>query len=58
LSDAKDRTARTVRILDLPEGTQEGLLQQALEKITEVKRLEIFTKRNEAKAELATQAVR
>lgn len=42
---------------NLPEGTQEGLLQQALEKIVPVKRLEVFARANEANAELNSQAV-
>jgi hypothetical protein len=41
----------------LPENTQEGLLQQALEKIVPVKRLEIFAASHEAVAELESQAV-
>lgn len=54
---AAERRSRTVRLHNLPEGTQEGLLQQALEKIVPVKRLEVFGRSNEANAELNTQAV-
>ncbi|WVR06547.1 hypothetical protein IAU60_003578 [Kwoniella sp. DSM 27419] len=50
-----DRRSRLVQLSNLPEGTQEGLLQQALEKIVPVKRLELFTKTNEAVAELESQ---
>ncbi|WWC62824.1 uncharacterized protein I303_105422 [Kwoniella dejecticola CBS 10117] len=46
---AKDRL---VTLTNLPENTQEGLLQQALEKVVGVRRLELFTKVNEAVAEL------
>lgn len=46
-----------MRLHNLPEGTQEGLLQQALEKIVPVKRLEVFARSNEANAELNNQAV-
>ena len=54
---AADRRLRTVRLHKLPEGTQEGLLQQALEKIAPVQRVEIFAKAGEAVAELSSQAV-
>ncbi|WVF68817.1 hypothetical protein IAT40_003590 [Kwoniella sp. CBS 6097] len=54
--EAADRRARLVRLANLPENTQEGLLQQALEKIVPVKRLELFTKTREAVAELTSQA--
>lgn len=45
-----DRRAKTVRLHNVPEGTQEGLLQQALEKLVSVKRLEMFAKQHEAVA--------
>lgn len=54
---AAERRSRTVRLHNLPEGTQEGLLQQALEKIVPVKRLEVFARSNEANAELNNQSV-
>lgn len=41
----------------LPAGTQEGLLQQALEKIVKVERVEVFEDKHEAVAELETPAV-
>ena len=53
-----ERRIRTVRLFNLPEATQEGLLQQALEKIVPVVRLELFAKSHEAIAELSSQAVR
>ena len=51
------RRARTIRLHNLPEGTQEGLLQQALEKIVPVRRLEMFARSQEAIAELESEAV-
>lgn len=48
---------RSVRIRNLPTDTQEGLLQQALEKVVPITRVEVFSERNEAVAELATIAV-
>lgn len=58
-SDAalKEKRARTVRLNDLPEGVQEALLQQALEKVVPVRRLELFTKTRHALAELNSEAV-
>ncbi|WVO20839.1 uncharacterized protein IAS62_002139 [Cryptococcus decagattii] len=44
------------QLSNLPEGTQEGLLQQALEKIVPVRRLEMFARSHEALAELESQA--
>ena len=49
--------SRSVRIKGLPEGTQEGLLQQILEKTVPVKRLEVFESKREAVAELSSVAV-
>ena len=49
---------RSVRIKNLPQGTQEGLLQQALEKRASIKRVEVFTETNEAIVELENAAVR
>ncbi|WRT68008.1 uncharacterized protein IL334_004983 [Kwoniella shivajii] len=43
---------RLVRLFNLPENCQEGLLQQELEKIVPVKRLEVFARVHEAVAEL------
>lgn len=54
---AADRRSRTVRLEGLPPTAQEGLLQQALEKLVPVKKLELFTKSNHAIAELENQAV-
>ncbi|WVQ71771.1 hypothetical protein IAR50_001312 [Cryptococcus sp. DSM 104548] len=53
---AAEKRLRSVRLHNLPENTQEGLLQQALEKIVPVKRLELFAKTGEALAELESQA--
>lgn len=52
---AAEKRARQVQLYDLPEGTQEGLLQQELEKIMPVKRLEIFASSKEAVVELESQ---
>lgn len=51
--------SRSVRVRGLPPATQEGLLQQALEKEAEgVKRVEVFMDSCEAVVELETQQVR
>ncbi|GBE83236.1 predicted protein [Sparassis crispa] len=47
---------RSLRIRNLPAGAQEGLLQQALEKHAPIKRVEVFTDRNEADVELKNAA--
>jgi squamous cell carcinoma antigen recognized by T-cells 3 len=48
-----------VRIRNLPDATQEGLLQQALEKCVEgVRRVEVFVETGEAVVELENAAVR
>jgi hypothetical protein len=47
-----------VRVRNLPVGTQEGLLQQVMEKIAKVKRVEVFVDLNEAVVELENAAVR
>jgi hypothetical protein len=47
-----------VRVRNLPAGTQEGLLQQAFEKIAHVKRVEVFVEQKEAVIELENIAVR
>ncbi|WWD05336.1 hypothetical protein V865_003409 [Kwoniella europaea PYCC6329] len=49
---AAERRDRLVTLSGLPEKTQEGLLQQWLEKIVPVRRLELFAKTQEAVAEL------
>ncbi|WVQ65310.1 uncharacterized protein L199_003486 [Kwoniella botswanensis] len=49
---AAERRDRLVTLSGLPENTQEGLLQQWLEKIVPVRRLELFAKTQEAVAEL------
>lgn len=51
-----DIKSRSLRIRNLPEGTQEGLLQQALEKIARVKRVEIFKDIAQAVVELESVA--
>ena len=48
---------RSVRVRNLPSGTQEGLLQQALEKHAKVKRVEVFADLAEAEVELENAAV-
>jgi hypothetical protein len=54
---AMERRARSVRLSGLPDGTSEGLLQQALEKLVPVERLEIFEATHEAVARLDSPAV-
>lgn len=49
--------SRSVRIRNLPPATQEGLLQQVLEKHAQVKRVEVFQDNNEAVVEFETTAV-
>ncbi|KAJ6512063.1 hypothetical protein C8R47DRAFT_1033985 [Mycena vitilis] len=51
-----DTRSRSVRIRNLPAGTQEGLLQQAMEKIAKVKRVEVFVDLKEAVVELENAA--
>ncbi|KAJ7432338.1 hypothetical protein FB451DRAFT_1480862 [Mycena latifolia] len=51
-----DVRSRSVRVRNLPAGTQEGLLQQAIEKIAKVKRLEVFVDLKEAVIELENAA--
>ncbi|TCD69018.1 Splicing factor [Steccherinum ochraceum] len=47
---------KSVRVKNLPPNTQEGLLQQALEKIAPVQRVEVFAEKREAVAELENAA--
>ncbi|KAG6850068.1 hypothetical protein H0H93_001618 [Arthromyces matolae] len=56
LSRAADIRNRSIRIRNLPANTQEGLLQQAIEKIAAVKRLEVFIDQNEAVVEFENAA--
>jgi len=56
-AEMKEKRSRTVRLDNVPAGMQEALLQQALEKIVPVRRLELFAKTNHAQAELENQAV-
>ncbi|KAG1792920.1 uncharacterized protein HD556DRAFT_1238518 [Suillus plorans] len=51
-----DARNRSVRIRNIPSGTQEGLLHQLLEKHFLVKRTEVFTALNEAVVELENPA--
>ncbi|KAG2155888.1 uncharacterized protein EDB93DRAFT_58815 [Suillus bovinus] len=51
-----DARNRSVRIRNIPPGTQEGLLHQLLEKYSLVKRTEIFAALNEAVVELENPA--
>jgi len=48
---------RSVRIRGLPPQAQEGLLQQFLDKLTSIKRVEIFEDKHEAVVELENTAV-
>ncbi|KAG6841698.1 hypothetical protein C0991_007968 [Blastosporella zonata] len=56
LSKVADVRTRSVRIRNLPAGTQEGLLQQTLEKLASVKRVEVFVEQKEAVVELENVA--
>jgi len=50
---------RSVRVKGLPADTQEGLLQQALEKVIEgIKRVEVLQESGDALVELESAAVR
>ncbi|KAF8073869.1 hypothetical protein FPV67DRAFT_1479613 [Lyophyllum atratum] len=56
LSKLADARSRSVRVRNLPAATQEGLLQQLLEKIAAVKRVEVFQDKQEAVVELENAA--
>lgn len=58
LGRLEDILSRSVRIKNLPPGTQEGLLQQTLEQHASVKRVEIFEEINQATVELENVSVR
>ncbi|BEI87723.1 uncharacterized protein CcaverHIS019_0104410 [Cutaneotrichosporon cavernicola] len=49
---ATDRRERTVYLFDIPPGSQEGLLQQELEKHFPVRRVELFENKGQARVEL------
>ena len=51
-----DARNRSLRIRDLPDGTAEGLLQQAVEKLAPVNRLEVFLDKHEAAVEFQSAA--
>ena len=53
-----DAAGRSLRVKNLPEDTQEPLLQQAFEKLVPVKKVEVFTDSGEALVELVNSAVR
>lgn len=57
LGRLEDTLSRSVRIKNLPPGTQEGLLQQVLEQYAKVKRVEVFEEVNEATVELENVSV-
>lgn len=52
-----EKRERTVRLHGLPDGVQEGLLQQVLEKVVPVKRVEVFSAAREALVELPSPKV-
>ena len=58
LGRLEDTLSRSVRIKNLPPGTQEGLLQQTLERHAGVKRVEVFEELNQATVELENASVR
>ena len=53
-----DAAARSLRVKNLPEDTQEPLLQQAFEKLVPVNKVEVFADSGEAVVELVNLAVR
>jgi hypothetical protein len=53
----EEANSRSVRIKGVPTDTQEAILQQALEKVTSVVRLQLLPERNEAVLEVETAAV-
>jgi hypothetical protein len=57
LSQKADVRSKSVRVRNLPAASQEGLLQQILEKIAPVKRVEVFADLKEAVVELENVAV-
>jgi hypothetical protein len=57
LGRLEDTLSRSVRIKNLPPGTQEGLLQQVLEQYANVKRVEVFEEINQATVELESISV-
>ena len=57
LGHQAETRSRSVRVRNLPPATQEGLLQQALEKRALVKRVEVIQDLNEAIVELENTAV-
>jgi squamous cell carcinoma antigen recognized by T-cells 3 len=58
LGRLEDILSRSVRIKNLPPGTQEGLLQQVLEQYVHVKRVEIYEEIHQASVELENTSVR
>jgi hypothetical protein len=54
----QDAAARSLRVKNLPEDTQEPLLQQVFERLVPVKRVEILVGSGEAVVELVNSAVR
>jgi hypothetical protein len=52
-----DELSRSIKLTGLAPRTQEGLLQQALEKVAKVKRVEVFADPAEAVVEFASAAV-
>jgi hypothetical protein len=57
LSKLAESRNRSVRVRNLPPATQEGLLQQVLEKHALIKRVEVFASQNEALVELENAVV-
>jgi len=57
LSRIAEARTRSVIISNLPSNTQEGLLQQVLEKIMPINRIEVFLDKKLAILELQSQAV-
>jgi len=51
-----DARSRSLRVHGLPDGTQEGLLQQTVEKLAPVNRVEVFLDKHEAVVEFQSAA--
>jgi hypothetical protein len=58
LGRKSDVQSRSVRLGNIPDNAQEGLLQQIIEKRFKVKRVEIFVDKHEALVEFESAAVR
>lgn len=58
LGQHAETESRSVRLRNLPDSVQEGLLQQFLEKLAPIKRVEVFLPIHQAVVEFENAAVR